>query len=104
MTAEELLKSAGVCCHMPVCHTPCQIKPAACRAGTATVCCILSLAGSYSPGLGGRLQFALQAGMLFSPVVFHVRLYWLVPLCPRDRFQIIIVIFQSPGFNKMYLL
>lgn len=30
---EELLKSAGVCSHMPVCHAPCKIKPAACRAG-----------------------------------------------------------------------
>lgn len=68
MTAEELLKSAGVCCHMPVCHTPCQIKPAACRAGTATVCCILSLAGSYSPGLGGRKVTVCFAGRnaLFS--------------------------------------
>lgn len=30
---EELLKSAGVCSRMPVCHAPCQIKAAACRAG-----------------------------------------------------------------------
>lgn len=104
MTVEELLKSAGVCCHMPVCHTPCQIKPAERRAGYSH--CLLHPQPTrvLQPWTGRKVTacFAGRNALLsccFPCETLLARCHSVPERVSNHHSD-----FQRPGFSKMYLL
>lgn len=102
MAAEEFLKTAGVCCPRPACHTPCQIKPAACRAGCSHCLLHPQCISQHCTGREAAVCFAgrnalfscsFPCGTLMAHATLSLR--W-VPNHHSD--------FQRPDFGNIYLL